>query len=142
MQEQLKRLKTKLFIENFISNPMEIQELTDLNYNDFINTTNSCVFIDFFSENCPPCQSLLTLLPHLREQYKNENVVIAKVNVAQNPKLAAKYMVRSVPLTVVVGEDKMVKKAEIGLKDLGTYSSMIDLALGKKKSFFSKFFGE
>jgi hypothetical protein len=50
-------------------------------------------------------------------------------------------MVRSVPLTVVVGKDKMVKNAEVGLLNIEGYFKMIDKELGKKKGFFSRFFG-
>lgn len=119
----------------------EILELTDGAYSSFIVDTDSVVFIDFYSETCPPCQTLLSYLPNLAEHYKEEKVVIAKVNAGQNPKLSAKFMVRSVPLTVVIGQDKMVKKAEVGLVSLNAYFGMIDKELGKKKGFFSKLFG-
>ena len=50
-------------------------------------------------------------------------------------------MVRSVPLTVVIGKEKMVKNAEVGLLGIDGYYKMIDKELGKKQGFFSKFFG-
>ncbi len=120
----------------------EIQELTDGSYPSFIESTENVVFIDFYSDTCPPCQTLLTFLPTLAEHYKEEAVTIAKVNVGNNPKLAAKFMVRSVPLTVVIGKDKMVKKAEVGLLAIDGYFKMIDKELGKGKGFFGKLFGK
>jgi thioredoxin-like negative regulator of GroEL len=118
-----------------------ILELTDLNYSEFIQKTDAVVFIDFYSESCPPCQTLLSYLPNLAEHYKDERVIIAKVNSANNPKLSNKFMVRSVPLSVVIGEDKMVKKAEVGLLGIDSYFKMIDKELGKNGGFFSKLFG-
>ncbi|MBU1927504.1 thiol reductase thioredoxin [bacterium] len=118
----------------------KILELNDSSYVSFIEACDSVVFIDFYSETCPPCQTLLSFLPNLSEHYKDEKVVIAKVNAANNPKLSAKFMVRSVPLTVVIGRDKMVKRAEIGLLNSDAYIQMIDKELGKTKGFFSKFF--
>lgn len=118
----------------------EILELTDTNYTEFIENTDSVVFIDFYSDTCPPCQTLLTYLPNLAEHYKDEKVVIAKVNSAHNPKLSNKFMVRSVPLTVVIGKDKMVKKAEVGLLSIDGYFKMIDKELGHGKGFFSRLF--
>ena len=50
-------------------------------------------------------------------------------------------MARSVPLTVVIGEDKMVKRAEVGLKSIDGYIKMIDSALGKSRGFFARLFG-
>ena len=117
-----------------------ILELTDTNYSSFMEEADSVVFIDFYSESCPPCQTLLTYLPNLAEHYKDEKVVIAKVNSAYNPKLSNKFMVRSVPLTIVIGKDKMVKKAEVGLLGIDGYFKMIDKEIGNSKGFFSRFF--
>ncbi len=118
-----------------------ILELTDSNYTEFMENTQSVVFIDFYSDTCPPCQTLLAYLPNLVEHYKDKNVVIAKVNSAHNPKLSKKFMVRSVPLTVVVGTNKMVRRAEVGLLSIDAYFKMIDKEIGKSKGFFSKLFG-
>jgi thioredoxin-like negative regulator of GroEL len=116
-------------------------ELTDSTYASFMEDNNSVVFIDFYSDTCGPCQTLLTYLPKLAEHYKEDDVVIAKVNVAHNNKLATKFMVRSVPLTVVVGKDKMVKTAELGLANIDRYFKMIDKEIGKRQGFLSKIFG-
>ena len=118
----------------------EVLELSDKNYTSFIEKSEGVVFIDFYSETCPPCQTLLTYLPNLAEYFKDENVVIAKVNAAYSPKLSEKFMVRSVPLTVVIGADKMVKRAEVGLLSMDAYIKMIEKAMGKG-GFFSKLFG-
>lgn len=117
-----------------------VLELTDTNYTSFMEKTDSVVFIDFYSDTCPPCQTLLSYLPKLAEHYKDDKVVVAKVNSANNPKLSSKFMVRSVPLTVVVGKDKMVKRAEVGLLAIDGYFKMIDKETGKSKGFFSRFF--
>lgn len=117
-----------------------VLELTDENYTSFMEKTHSVVFIDFYSDTCPPCQTLLSYLPKLSEHYKDEKVVIAKVNSAYNPKLSNKFMLRSVPLTVVIGKDKMVKRAEVGLLAIDGYFKMIDKEVGKGKGFFSKLF--
>jgi thioredoxin 1 len=117
-----------------------ILELTDANYSSFIEETDAVVFVDFYSDTCPPCQTLLSYLPNLAEHYRDETVVIAKVNSAYNPKLSNKFMVKSVPLTVVIGKDKMVKRAEVGLLPIDSYFKMIDKEIGKGKGFFSKLF--
>jgi len=117
----------------------EVLELSDTNYVEFMQKSEGVVFIDFYSETCPPCQTLLSYLPNLAKHYEDEAVIIAKVNAAHSPKLSQKFMVRSVPLTVVIGEDKMVKRAEVGLLSIDGYISMIDKALGKG-GFFSKLF--
>lgn len=119
----------------------EILELTDISYTSFIEDTKSVVFIDFYSSTCGPCQTLLSFLPIIAEHYEDEDVVIAKVDVQKNPKLSKKFMVSSVPLTLVVGEDKMVKKADVGVQTFDAYIKTIDKALVKDLGFFARLFG-
>ncbi|HHH72957.1 MAG TPA: thiol reductase thioredoxin [Sulfuricurvum sp.] len=115
-------------------------ELTDTTYTDFISTTDKPVFIDFYSPTCGPCQQVLALLPHL-ENYFGEEAAIAKVDVSRNPKLAAKYEIRSVPFCVSVGaKDKMVKDYELGAASTERYISMIKKAQGK--GIFARLFGK
>ncbi len=116
-----------------------VKELNDKNYVSFMDNTDAVVFIDFYSDTCPPCQTLLAYLPSLAEHFKDEDVIITKVNVANNPKLSKKFMVQSVPLSVVIGKDKMVKRVEIGLLSMDAYIKMIEKTLGKG-GFFAKLF--
>lgn len=119
----------------------DVLDLNDNNYSEFMENFDGVVFIDFYSETCPPCQTLLSYLPRMAEFYKEKDVAITKVNAAYSPKLSAKFMVRSVPLSVVIGKDKMVKRAEVGLLSIDSYFNMIDKELGKGKGFLSRFFG-
>ncbi len=115
-------------------------ELTDTTYSDFVSTTDKPLFIDFYSPTCGPCQQVLALLPHL-EEYFGDEAVIAKVDVSRNPKLAAKYEIRSVPFCVSVGaKDKMVKDYELGAASTQRYISMIKKAQGK--GVFARLFGK
>ena len=118
----------------------EVLELTDSTYSDFIQEYTGVVFIDFYSDTCGPCQTLLSYLPSLASHYNTDDIVIAKVNAAYNPKLSNKFMVKSVPLTVVIGKNKMVKKAEVGLLAKSSYFKMIDKELKGEKGFFSNLF--
>jgi len=116
-----------------------IKELNDENYTDFITATDKPVFIDFYSPTCGPCQSVLGLLPHL-ENYFGDEAVIAKVDVSRNPKLAAKYEIRSVPFCVSIdAKKKMVKDYELGAASVERYISMIKKAQGK--GLLSRLFG-
>ena len=115
-------------------------ELTDSNYAKTVENIDKPIFIDFYSPSCGPCLQLLPFLDVL-EEYAESKVLIAKVDVSQNPKIAAKYEIRSVPFCVTIGEDKIIKDYELGLADLSRYFKMLDKALGKKeKGFFSSSF--
>ena len=117
-----------------------ILELTDTNYSEIVSSTDKAIFIDFYSPTCGPCQEILPLLNNLDAYFKDE-VIIAKVNVTKNSKLAAKYEISSVPFCVSIGaKDKMVKEVELGVKSINRYIKMIEKAQGK--GFFSKLFGK
>lgn len=115
-------------------------ELTDMNYADFISATQKPVFIDFYSPTCGPCQQVLGMLPRL-EGYFGEDAVIAKVDVSRNPKLAAKYEIRSVPFCVSIDAGKkVVKDYELGAASIDRYIAMIKKAQGK--GMFARLFGK
>ena len=121
-----------------------IYDLTDENYSDFVQATNSAIFIDFYTQTCPSCVELMPLLDRLDANFL-DSAQICRVDVSHNPKLAKKYSIRSVPVCVVIGKDKMVKEAELGVNTIDHYFGMIERAIGKKSgvvSFFSNLFGK
>jgi thioredoxin-like negative regulator of GroEL len=117
-----------------------VVELTDGNYVQTVEENDVPIFIDFYSPSCGPCQELLPLLDSLDKHY-DRKVLISKVDVSKNPKLAQKYAISSVPFCVIIGKDKMVKKAEVGLLASDMYFKMCDKAVDEKKSWLSKIFG-
>ncbi|PHR53394.1 MAG: thiol reductase thioredoxin [Arcobacter sp.] len=115
-----------------------IIELNDENYSQFMQDSAKAVFIDFYSPSCGPCQELMSQLPHIDKYFKGK-AIVAKVNVTQNPKLAQKYEISSVPFCVSISpKDKMVKDFELGAASVDRYIRMIQKAQGK--GFFSRLF--
>ena len=116
-----------------------IIELSDENYSTFVQECDKALFIDFYSPLCGPCQELMTQLPHIDKYFKDE-AVISKVDVTQNPKLAQKYEISSVPFCVSISpKDKMVKDFELGAASVDRYIRMIKKAQGK--GLLSRLFG-
>lgn len=115
-------------------------ELDDGNYSALVESSDKAIFIDFYSPMCGPCQEVLAGLPHLDNYFKGE-AIIAKVDVTQNPKLAQKYQIQSVPFCVSIGaKDKMVKDYELGSASVDRYIRMVKKAQGR--GFFSRLFGK
>lgn len=114
-------------------------ELRDENYVELVESCDKAIFIDFYSPMCGPCQELLANLPHLDNYFKDE-AVIAKVDVTQNPRLAKKYEIGSVPFCVSIGaKDKMIKDYEVGAISVDRCIRMVKKAQGK--GFFARLFG-
>lgn len=110
-------------------------DLTDKNYKQLIEESQKPIFIDFYSPSCGPCQALLSIFDKLKEHGIKHNVLVYKCNIAENPKIASKYMIRSVPLTLCINIDKKIIHPEVGLKDVGYYFNLIE-KISIKDSFF------
>jgi thioredoxin 1 len=54
--------------------------------------------LKFEKENCPACTMVENFLT-------DKNVEVEKVNPFENPKLAAKFMISSVPVTILLDEE-------------------------------------
>ncbi len=75
------------------------------------------VLVDFFADWCSPCKMLAPILDEVSEEVSAK---IVKVNIDDNPSLAQKFGIRSIP-TMVAFKDGEVIDQIIGLvqkKDL------------------------
>lgn len=123
----------------------EINAVTDMDYAERIEKAKGFVFIDFYSPSCGPCVQLLGALPQIEQYFtqKKEEEFKAPLqfwtcNITQNPKLATKYQVRSVPLCILVGPEKNILFAETGARD---YAPMIEKHVMKKTSWVTRLLG-
>jgi thioredoxin 1 len=67
------------------------------------------VIVDFWAEWCGPCRLIAPVLAELAEEYKDK-IVVAKVNVDNEPELAGRYNVTGIPLIGVFKNGEMVKQ--------------------------------
>jgi thioredoxin 1 len=87
--------------------------------------SNSLMMVDFWATWCGPCKMLTPVMEELAEDYEGKAVVIGKVDVDENPELARRYGVMSVP-TVIFFKDGQELERKIGAMPGSAYSDVLD----------------
>ena len=87
------------------------------------------VVVDFYADWCGPCRRLAPILREIAHYYQGE-VDFYRINVDNNPDIAAAFEVRSIPMLLICpldGEPKTV----VGLYAKQEYIRVINQALGR-----------
>lgn len=71
-------------------------------------TASGVVLVDFFANWCGPCKMLAPVLEEVASERKDVKVV--KVDVDQNPTLASKYGIQTIPNLVIFKDGKAVNQ--------------------------------
>ena len=83
--------------------------LTEHNYDEALVAAEGLVMVDFWAEWCGPCRAVAPVLEELAEASDGE-VTLLKVNVDENPGLAARYEIRSIPTILFVKDGEVVDR--------------------------------
>ena len=65
------------------------------------------ILVDFWADWCAPCKQLLPILTKLADEYQGK-FILAKINIEEQPELAAQFQVRSVPTVMLVSEGQLL----------------------------------
>ncbi len=69
--------------------------LTDANFDSMI-ANNDIVLVDFWAPWCGPCKMIAPVIEELAKEFGHK-ALIAKVNVDENPSVAQRFQIRSIP---------------------------------------------
>lgn len=93
-------------------------ELTDKNYSEEINK-DRLKLIYFHTPSCPACVGIKPILEFIENDISELDVY--SCDLTRNPKISAKYEIRSVPTTMFVDLKKNIKYAEAGIRDISYF---------------------
>jgi thioredoxin 1 len=85
-------------------------EFTDSNFEEQVLKSDKPVLVDFWAEWCGPCRMVGPVVEELSNDYSGK-AVVGKVNVDQNPGVAAKYGIRSIPTILFFKNGEVVDKS-------------------------------
>ncbi len=81
--------------------------VNDNNFSSEVLENQKPVLVDFWAPWCGPCQAMGPTIRELADEFQ-PRAVVAKVNVDDNPDLAARYSIRSIPTLMIFQNGEVV----------------------------------
>ena len=101
---------------------MAIQHLSAKDF-DEVTGSGKCV-VDFWATWCGPCKMLSPVVESIADQYEGK-VLVGKVNVDEEPDLARRFGVMSIPTVVFLKNGKEFDR-KVGVMPAGAFTSVLD----------------
>ena len=79
---------------------MATKKISDLSFHDDVIASEVPVLVDFWAEWCGPCKMIGPSLEEISDEL-GDKVVIAKINIDENPDAPSRYGVRGIPTMIL-----------------------------------------
>ncbi len=83
--------------------------VTDASFDSDVLQSDKTVLVDFWAEWCGPCRMVAPVLEEIASE-NSDKLIVAKLNVDENPQTAANYGVVSIPTLNVYKGGEVVKQ--------------------------------
>ena len=100
-----------------------VQQITDSDFDQILNA-GTPVFVDFWAPWCGPCRIVGPIIEELAPSYAGK-AVIGKLNVDDNPGVAQRFGVTSIPTMMMFKDGKLVDRI-VGAAPKGALQQFID----------------
>lgn len=106
---------------------MSTQAVTDSTFEIEVLKSSQPVVVDFWAEWCGPCKMIAPALETIAEEMQG-TVKIVKMNVDENPSVATRMGIRSIP-TLMIFKDGQIVSQVVGAKPKSELSHWIHTSL-------------
>lgn len=87
---------------------MSVISVNKTNFEEIKNSEKT-VLLDFFAEWCGPCRMVSPIVDEIAEE--RTDITVGKINVDEEPELAAAFSVSTIPTLVVMKNGKIVNQS-------------------------------
>ena len=101
---------------------MSVLHITKETFENEVLKSDKPVLLDFFAVWCGPCKMIAPVLDEIAAE--REDIKVCKVNVDEEPELAAKYQVMSIPTLMVIKDGQIVNQS-LGAKPKAQILAML-----------------
>ena len=88
---------------------MAALHITKDNFDSEVLHSDKPVLVDFWAAWCGPCQMLLPVIEELADEVTSAK--ICKINVDEQPELAAQFDVMTIPTLIVIKDGKIMSRS-------------------------------
>jgi thioredoxin 1 len=104
-----------------------IVHTNDSNFEADVINSGKPALVDFWAEWCGPCKMIAPILSEAADEYADKMSVV-KLNVDQNPNIAQKFGIRSIP-TLILFKDGAVQAQKLGAMSKSQLTEFLDTNL-------------
>ena len=97
---------------------------TKENFEAEVLASKTPVLIDFMADWCGPCKMMAPMIDEFAKEYEGE-LKVGKINVDEQPEIAQKYGVMSIPMFAFIKDGEVVDQV-VGSQSKAKLQSMID----------------
>ena len=105
----------------------KIVHTSDAAFDADVLENSKAVLLDFWAEWCGPCKMIAPLLDEVADKYE-EKLDVVKLNVDENPNVAQKFGIRSIP-TLILFKDGAVQAQLMGAMPMRQLEEFLDTHL-------------
>ena len=101
---------------------MSVVTVTKNNYQETVLNAKKEVLLDFWAPWCGPCRMVSPIVDEIADECSD--IKVGKINVDEQPELAAQFGVMSIPMLVVMKNGRIVNQA-VGARPKAQILSML-----------------